>query len=103
MEQVRIARLDNLCETIAETRAEINDLKQTEAGNEQAALKVMQQNDCMAYKHGGVQLLRVPGDEKLSVRTSKDTTGTGAEPSDANAAGDAAGGGDEGGGDQGQD
>lgn len=86
MEQVRIARLDNLCESISETRAQINELKATEAGNEQAALKVMQQHDAMAYKHGGVQLIRVPGDEKLSVRTSKDTTGTG-DTSDSGAGG----------------
>lgn len=91
MEQVRIGRLDNLCEAIAETRAEINELKATEAGNEQAALKVMQQHETMTYKHGGVQLIRVPGDEKLSVRTSKDTTGNDAG-GDAGG-GDAAGGG----------
>lgn len=74
MEQVRNVKLDNLCEAIAETRTNINDLKQTEAGNEQAALKVMQQYQVSSYKHGGVQLVRVPGDEKLSVRLSKDTS-----------------------------
>lgn len=92
MEQVRIARLDNLCEAIAETRGEINDLKATEIGNEQAALKVMQANDVMAYKHGGVQLLRVPGDEKLSVRTSKETSndaGSGGEAEGEDAGTDA--------------
>lgn len=72
MEQVRIAKLDNLCEAIAETRADMNELRTTEAGNEQAALRVMQQHDVSAYRHSGVELLRVPGDEKLRVRTSKD-------------------------------
>jgi hypothetical protein len=73
MEQVRNAKLDNLCEAISETRTAINDLRATEAGNEQAALKVMQAADCRTYKHAGVELLRVPGDEKLRVRTSKES------------------------------
>ena len=99
MEQVRNTKLDNLCEAIAETRATINDLKQTEAGNEQAALKVMQQYQVSSYKHGGVQLVRIPGDEKLSVRLSKDTSNDAGEgdaegedaAADAGAPGDAGG------------
>lgn len=88
MEQVRIGRLDNLCEAIAETRAHQNELRQTEAGNEQAALRVMQQYKASSYRHAGVELVRVPGDEKLRVRTQREPTASSDAAGDGDEAGD---------------
>lgn len=78
MGQVRSTRLDNLCEAINEDRQAMNAAKGSEAGNIQAALREMQRatdkhpNGRMVYKHGGVELARVPGADKLRVRLSKD-------------------------------
>lgn len=92
MEQVRNAKLDNLCEAISETRGNINQLRTDEKGNEQAALKVMQSAEITVYRHSGVELLLVPGDVKLRVRTTKDTASTDGDNSDLGGeAGEAAG------------
>ena len=72
MEQVRDVRLDNLCESIAEDRRVMNQARQDEAGSVQAALKRMQDNDVVVYRHGGIELARVPGAEKLRVRPTKE-------------------------------
>lgn len=71
MEDVRVRALDNVCEAIAETRGQINALQADERANEQRALSLMRQNSRTSYRHAGVELARVPGEEKLRVRTSK--------------------------------
>lgn len=73
MEQVRNRRLDNLCESIGDERGTINAAKQNEASLEQAALQVMTRDGVTVYKHAGVELVRVPGADKLRVRLVKDT------------------------------
>jgi hypothetical protein len=70
LEQVRNSRLENVCESIAETRGEMNKLR---------------------GDHAGVELSRVPGEEKLRVRTSRENAT--AETAEE---GDPAGGTDEG-------
>jgi hypothetical protein len=72
MEQVRNKRLDNICEGIADERAQKNRCDLEEKGLIQSALKAMQQANISVYKHGGVELARVPGSEKLRVRLTKD-------------------------------
>ncbi|MDH4290513.1 MAG: hypothetical protein OEV65_17375 [Aquincola sp.] len=78
MEQVRNIRLDNICTSIAETRADQNRLRGEEAGLEQMALRVMREDrrkdpkGIFSYRHAGVELVRLVGDEKLRVRTSRD-------------------------------
>lgn len=78
MEQVRNVKLDNLCRQIAETRATQNQCRQDEAGYERAALVEMQRDKrkdakgVFSYRHAGVELVRLIGDEKLRVRTSRD-------------------------------
>jgi hypothetical protein len=92
MGEVRIRSLDEICVSIAETRASINELKGEETGLEQTALSLMRKHDKTAWRHSGVELVRVPGEEKLRVRTSQERTATAeSAPSDATAAGDEGG------------
>ena len=73
MKSARSQRLDNLCEAIAEERARMNAAKVEEIGLIQSALRTMQERNLGVYRHGGVELARVPGAEKLRVRLTKET------------------------------
>lgn len=79
MAKVRDGKLDNLCEALAEVRGTINNAKQEEAGLMASTLQRMVARDVTVYKHGGVELARVPGAEKVRVRLSKDDGDAGAE------------------------
>lgn len=72
MERVRVSKLDNLCEGLSEVRASMASDRETEAGLLQAALPVMRNEKLTTYQHAGVELVRVPGEEKLRCRTAKD-------------------------------
>jgi len=72
MEQVRSKALDNLCEGLADVRASMNSAKQEETGLIQSALQTMVRRNVQVYKHGGIELARVPGAEKLRVRVIKE-------------------------------
>ena len=72
MEQVRSRKLDNLCEAIGDEREMKNKADTEEKGLLQSALREMQSRNVHIYKHGGVELARVPGSEKLRVRLTKD-------------------------------
>jgi len=72
LEDARIGPLDDIAASISEVRASMNDLRTTEAGYMQNALNLMRQHDKTAWRAHGVELVRVPGEEKLRVRTSKD-------------------------------
>jgi len=76
MEERRLSKLDDICTSIAETRDAINELKTEEAGNEQAALQLMRRYDRTSYMHGGVTLVRVPGEETLQVKKTRTPTAT---------------------------
>src|SRR5260221_6386643 len=54
MEQVRNARLDNVCEDIAEERRKMNAAKIEEQASIQAALQIMQGAGVQVYKHDGI-------------------------------------------------
>jgi hypothetical protein len=71
LDQVRNGKLDNLCEGIADVRATMNEAKQEEKGLIAAALQTMVAKGVTVYKHGGVELARVPGAETLRVRLVK--------------------------------
>jgi len=73
MEQVRNVKLDNVCESIAEEREEANAARVKEKQLTAAALKVMQERNVTVYKHAGVELIRVPGADKLRLRLVSDT------------------------------
>jgi hypothetical protein len=71
MEQVRAVALDHACESISECREQLNNLRAEESGIMQTTLTTMKKLDVMTYRHAGVELIRVPGEERLRVRTSK--------------------------------
>ncbi len=74
-EQVRSRKLDHICEGIAEERRVKNAATVEENSLIAAAQKVMEGHDpaLMAYKHGGVELVLVPGSSRIRVRLVKDT------------------------------
>lgn len=94
MDAVRNGDLDNLCEEIAEERESSNQAKTREKASTAKALAVMQAEKYTVYKHAGVELVRVPGADKLRVRLVDDegdaavtTDGTSASTQDDLAAG----------------
>jgi hypothetical protein len=77
-EQIRDRVLDRLCESIGTQREVMNEAKQIERSDIGAALSRMVGKDTTIYKHHGVELIRVPGADKLRVRLTKDDAGTAA-------------------------
>ncbi|HLX21654.1 MAG TPA: hypothetical protein VKR23_16025 [Gaiellaceae bacterium] len=76
MENARIRGLDDICTSIAETREQMNGLRAEETGLESNALKLMRKHQKTSWRHAGVELVRVPGEEKLRVRTARERTAT---------------------------
>ncbi len=74
MEQVRNVRLDRFCESIAEERETMNQARQEEAGLLQGALQEMLRSKTSVYKHARVELVLVPGTDKLRVHVLKEDT-----------------------------
>ena len=87
MEEVRYKDLDRVCESIAETREEINRYKGEENDLEQKALMSMRLHERTTYTFSGVTLVRVPGEEKLRVLNARQRTAS-AETQPAADAGD---------------
>lgn len=69
---VKNVRLDNICESIADERAVMNAASLEEKSLISSALQVMQEKKLTVWKHGGVELVRVPGADKLRVKLTKD-------------------------------
>jgi len=80
MEDVRFGALDRDCVAIGDIREQMNQLRADEAAAINRALKHMQHHERTVYKHRGVELVLVPGDVKLRVRT---TSGGDIEQADA--------------------
>lgn len=76
MEQVRNARLDRLCESIGDARDSINNLRTEEGADQQAALREMHDKSIETYRHAGILLVRVPGEEKILVKKSRTEVAT---------------------------
>jgi hypothetical protein len=72
MEDVRIRALDDCAASIAEIREQMNELRGQEGDHLKNALKLMRKHDRMSWRAAGVELVRVAGEEKLRVRTSKE-------------------------------
>jgi hypothetical protein len=68
VEDRRIEELDGIAESIQDVRAQKNELSQTEKQYLVQALQLLRKHDKQVWKHGGVELVRVPGDEKVRVR-----------------------------------
>lgn len=95
LEHLRIKPLDDICASISDTRAQQNDLRAEEAGLEQTALHLMRKHTKTAWRAHGVELVRVPGEEKLRVRTSREKATAETEPENTDAGEELPGGGDE--------
>jgi hypothetical protein len=72
MEQVRNVRLDRFCESIGDERETMNKARQEEAGLVQGALQEMLRTKTSVYKHAKVELVLVPGTDKLRVHVKKE-------------------------------
>jgi hypothetical protein len=77
---LRIPSLDRHCASIADIRAAKNRL----VGEEQTELRSMHKDmikhNQMSWQSAGVEVVRVPGDEKLRVHTTKETSTAPAQP-----------------------
>jgi hypothetical protein len=82
LEGTRSTKLDNLCESIAEERDTMNRARAEEADLLKTALQTMVKGNISVYKHGGVELARIPGAERLRVRLVKEQGDAGAEDLD---------------------
>ena len=67
----RIAALDEACESIGEIRDSMAELRADEKTHKGHALTAMRKHNRTTWKHAGVELARVPGEEKLRVRKTK--------------------------------
>lgn len=90
-EQLRNKRLDQLCESIGDGRETKNKLIVEEKADLQAALREMHDRNINAYRHAGVELYRIGGEEKLRVRLTKEDASD-MTPSDAGDGEDSTGG-----------
>jgi len=70
--EARIKPLDDVAATIGDLRDQMNALRTDEGEQLNIALKLMRKHERTTWKHAGVELVRVPGEEKLRVRTSKE-------------------------------
>lgn len=71
MENARINSLDEIASSIADGRQQRNELATTESALIQRAMKLMHKFKKTVWKHDGIELILVPGDERLRVRLVK--------------------------------
>lgn len=83
MEQVRSAALDRICEDLADDRKRQAQAVADEKSDKQLALAQMHQENIAAYHHAGIELVRVPGEEKLRVRVTDEDGANATLPADA--------------------
>lgn len=72
MEDARIGALDDELAAIADIREQKNELRTQETEHMRTTLKLMREHGKTSWRHAGVEAARVPGEEKLRVRTSKE-------------------------------
>lgn len=82
MEDARIEALDDVATSIADIRAKMAELREDEATDLRKAMKLMRDHNRMTWRATGVELVRVPGEEKLRVRTSKESATAESEDED---------------------
>lgn len=80
MEQVRNRSLDRICEHISDVRGDLNRLRGEDKDLQGQAVRVMSGDKVTAYRHAGVELVLVPGDAHLRVRTLKVQANTDVAP-----------------------
>ena len=80
MEQVRNKTLDRICEAMSDVRGDMNRCRGEEKDLQGQAVREMN-GKVTAYRHAGVELVLVPGDVHLRVRTLKVQANADAAPS----------------------
>lgn len=88
IEDARIKPLDDCAASIADVRDNMNELRGEEKGYLSTARSLMHKYGKSVYKHAGVEIVLVPGDEKVRVRILKDDGNASSSGSD-DAGGDA--------------
>lgn len=83
MEQVTNRALNRICEHISDVRREMNRARGEEKDLMNQAVTVMTDSKQSVYRFSGVELLLVPGDVHLRVRTLKEGANTNAPSKDA--------------------
>lgn len=83
MEQVRNRSLDRICEGISDVRNDKNRLIAEEKDLMNQAVQVMTKDAMTVYRFSGVELVLVPGDVHLRVRTLKVKANTDAPATEA--------------------
>lgn len=78
MEQVTNRALNRICEHISDVRREMNRARGEEKDLMNQAVTVMTDSKVSVYRFSGVELLLVPGDVHLRVRTLKEGANTNA-------------------------
>ncbi len=76
MENARIRPLDDICQSIAEGREQMNALRHEDVDHQTVAMRLMRKHKKTSWRHAGVELERIPGEEKLRVRTARERTAT---------------------------
>ena len=71
MEDVRYTDLDRACTRLGNIRRDKNELIQDEQAAMANVLKLLKAHERTSYKHKGVEVVLVPGDEKVRVRVDK--------------------------------
>lgn len=71
MEDARVEALDDIAASIADCREKKNALAAEEKQLLLTALRLLQEHKRTVWKHEGVELVRVPGDEHVRVRLVK--------------------------------
>lgn len=72
MEDVRIKAIQECLASLAEVRETLNTTRNEEKTLMQRLLNLMRKHEKQACRSNGVEAVRVPGEEKLRVRTSKE-------------------------------
>jgi len=67
----RIQALDDAAAAIGDIRDQMAELRADEQGHKRTALNLMRKHDRTTWRHAGVELARVPGEEKLRIRKTK--------------------------------
>ena len=72
MEDIRISALDDICSTLSDVRETMNAARGDEKKHLKTALGLMRTHRKQSWRAHGVELVRVPGEEKIRCRTSKE-------------------------------
>ena len=79
MEIARDPVLDQLCESIADSKESVKDATDAETAARTNALARMRQKNTSFYRAHGIELIRVAGEDKLKVKKMKEDGGEAAE------------------------